>query len=843
MSSQVMRVAWYRFQATWRGRHGGYLTIVLLIGVIGGIALGSIAAARRTDSSFSTFLASTNSSDLNVIAAAPNVANYSPAMTALLTHLPYVKHVEDASISSIWPLGPNGLPHLSAAANKDVTPLASVDGLDFTEDRATVIAGHMANPSNPDEIVMTTAAASLLGVHLGSKMAFGLYTPEQLRNLPETGVPTIKPYSRVDVRVVGLVVLNSQVVQDDIDRYPTFVLFTPALAHVLLSPPFLGAEGWTEYGLQLDHGNTDVAIVEREISDAVPSGTLLLFHVTSVVESEAQQAVAPEVIALWVFGLIAALAALLVILQAVSRQLQALHDEREVMRAIGADKQMVASDGLIGIVGAVLIGSLVAVAVAVGLSPLAPIGPVRAVYPTPGVAFDWTVLGLGLMALVVVFVGVSVILSARATADRVARGANQRRGVATSVTRAAAVSGLPVSAVAGVRLALSSGRGLSSTPVRSAMLGTTLAVTIAVATLTFGSSLRNLVTQPALYGWNWSYALQPVNDPVSFTPPQFESLLQRDTDVEAWTTVQFYTIDLDGQAVPFMFEPPAAPIAPPLLSGHAVHGPNQVVLGPATLATLHKQIGDTVEASYEGVHVTLRVVGAATFPAIGVNGIFHPSTGIGAAASTQLLPPAPDRVCGQEADMVLIKMRPGVSAPAALADAQRIATDTNRIFTAVPKTTTCYDDLVSVLPVQRPAEIADYRSVGSTPSLLAAVLALSAIAALGLTLAASVRRRRRDLATLKALGFTGPQLLSAVCWQSSVAVAVGVVAGIPFGIVVGQWLWTLFARDIYVVPEPAVPALSVILVAIAAMVFANLVAIIPGRLAARTPTARVLRSE
>ena len=434
MSSQVMRVAWYRFQATWRGRHSGYLTIVLLIGVIGGIALGSIAAARRTDSSFSTFLASTNSSDLNVIAAAPNVANYSPAMTALLTHLPYVKHVEDASISSIWPLGPNGLPHLSAAANKDVTPLASVDGLDFTEDRATVIAGHMANPSNPDEIVMTTAAASLLGVHLGSKMAFGLYTPDQLRNLPETGVPTIKPYSRVDVRVVGLVVLNSQVVQDDIDRYPTFVLFTPALAHVLLSPPFLGAEGWTEYGLQLDHGNTDVAIVEREISDAVPSGTLLLFHVTSVVESEAQQAVAPEVIALWVFGLIAALAALLVILQAVSRQLQALHDEREVMRAIGADKQMVASDGLIGIVGAVLIGSLVAVAVAVGLSPLAPIGPVRAVYPTPGVAFDWTVLGLGLMALVVVFVGVSVILSARATADRVARGANQRRGVATSVT-------------------------------------------------------------------------------------------------------------------------------------------------------------------------------------------------------------------------------------------------------------------------------------------------------------------------------------------------------------------------------------------------------------------------
>jgi len=193
--------------------------------------------------------------------------------------------------------------------------------------------------------------------------------------------------------------------------------------------------------------------------------------------------------------------------------------------------------------------------------------------------------------------------------------------------------------------------------------------------------------------------------------------------------------------------------------------------------------------------------------------------------------------------MVFIKMRPGVTATAALADTERIADDTNRIFATVPKTSSCYDDLVSALPVQRPAEIADYHTVGSTPALLAAVLALTAVAALGLTLAASVRRRRRDLATLKALGFTRRQLLSTVCWQSSVAVGIGVGVGVPLGIVLGRWLWTLFARDMYVVPEPTVPVLSVILVAIGAIVFANLVATIPGRIAAQTPTALVLRSE
>ena len=290
MTRQVLRVAWYRFRATFADRRGGYLTVVLLVALVGGLAMGSIAAARRTDSSFSTFLTSTNPSDLVVIPAPQNSAdNYSPAVTALLAHLPDVKHVEDASIQEIFPLGPNGLPHLSAAANKDVTPLASVDGLGFTQDRVTVTAGRMADPSNPDEIVMTAAAASLLGVHVGSKMALGLYTPAQVSNLPVNGIPTVKPYRTIDVRVVGLVVWGNGVVYDDIDRYPTEVLFTPALAHELLRPPFLGGEGWTEYGLQLDRGAADVSAVEREIGDALPPRTLLLYHVTSLVEAEAQQ--------------------------------------------------------------------------------------------------------------------------------------------------------------------------------------------------------------------------------------------------------------------------------------------------------------------------------------------------------------------------------------------------------------------------------------------------------------------------------------------------------------------------------------------------------------------------
>lgn len=127
--------------------------------------------------------------------------------------------------------------------------------------------------------------------------------------------------------------------------------------------------------------------------------------------------------------------------------------------------------------------------------------------------------------------------------------------------------------------------------------------------------------------------------------------------------------------------------------------------------------------------------------------------------------------------------------------------------------------------------------------MLALALAAGAVVALGLTLSASVRRRRRDLAMLRALGFSSRQLRAVVAWQASVNGLVGVIVGLPIGIVLGRWLWTLFARYIDAVPEPTVPALAVVIVAAATMVLANAVAALPGDNAARTSTAQVLRGE
>jgi ABC-type antimicrobial peptide transport system permease subunit len=148
-----------------------------------------------------------------------------------------------------------------------------------------------------------------------------------------------------------------------------------------------------------------------------------------------------------------------------------------------------------------------------------------------------------------------------------------------------------------------------------------------------------------------------------------------------------------------------------------------------------------------------------------------------------------------------------------------------------------------LLPVVRPVQIVNYRSTGLTPVVLALGLALGAVIALGLTLGSSVRRRRRDLALLKAFGFSQRQLTATIAWQATVDAVVGIVLGLPIGILAGRELWTLFARNINAVPDATVPVWSVVLVGVGTLVFTNLLAVLPGLSAARTSTAIVLRAE
>ncbi len=860
MNSQMMSVAWYRFRATFGRRWSGYVSLALLIGLIGGLALGSVAAARRTQSSFSTYVASTNPSDLNVsiysgTGPPGSGPSYSPALTRQIRHLRYVHQSRFGLVLNGFLLGASGGPRINDAGK--VYPIASPDGLFFHQDRFTVTQGRMADPRKSDEIMMTASAAQLLGLRLGQVVPYGLYTNGQ-ESSPGFGTPSVHPGIRVDAKLVGFVAFSSSIVEDDIDKFPTLVVFTPAFANKVLADRTQSFSSAATYGLQVDRPSQHLPTVEQELGNVIPSEATFSLHAVAPVAAKADRAIKPISIALGMFGGVALLAALLIATQSISRRLRSGTDELTVLRALGADPVTTTADGLIGILAAIVLGSLLAALVALVLSPLSPLGPVRAVYPSLGLSVDWTVFGLGEVMLIFGLSTIAVALAVRGAPHRTAQRSRLAPAAGSRVVQVASAAGLPSSGVVGVRMALEPGTGRTSVPVRSALLGTALAVVLVVATVTFGSSLNTLVNRPALYGWNWTYMLNQVGAGSAGVPPQALSALQHDPDVAAATGVNYNDVTLDGQNIPFIFGDVNASITPPILTGHALEKPDQIVLGAATMAELHKRLGDTVVVSYQSGKngptyippTRLVIVGTATMPAVGFASLIsdHTSMGNGAhvpdsiiSARFQNAVSTPYRTLNGP-NLIFVRIRAGVAPSTGLANLRRIAASANRDFALVPGGAGLGNTVV-VQGVQRPAEIVDYRTIGFTPALLVAALGAGAVVALALTLMASVRRRRRDLALLKTLGFTQRQLAAAVAWQASVSALIGVVIGVPVGIILGRWLWDLFAQLIYAVPQPTVPVASVALVALGALVLANIVAAIPGRMAARTPTALMLRAE
>ena len=797
--------------------------------------MGAIAGARRTQSSYPAYITSTNPADLLAPTAVVNpligsTTGYNAATVRALRHIPGVARVESSSGLDVLILGPHGAPVNSVFSASAGNGLGSVDGEGFDQDRVTIVSGTMADPRRADQAVMDKSIAAVAHVRAGDRVTFGVYTNTQT-NLPGFGTARVKPYRTATVTITGLFADPRNVVEDDVDNNTSLTLFTPAFTRPLLAC----CANYTQSALRVHGGPGVVADVDAAIQRTLPKFfPAPLAYATGL--AKAERAIKPESIALGVFGGIAALAALLIVAQVIGRQQRLAVVELQTLRALGSSPAMVTADGLIGFAGAIVLGALLAMGVAVLLSPLAPLGPVRPVDPTGGFSTDWTVLGLGLLALVGILGAVSLAMAYRAARPR--RGVDGSVGAAapSRIVPALARSGLPPSAVTGVRFALDPGVGRAAVPVRSTILGAALAVLVVVSTITFGMSLNMLVSHPRLYGWNWDEALIAGGGSGDIPSGTAAVLLGRDPSVGSWSGAYTYNLTIDHRTIPVLGERPGAAVQPPLLSGHGLEGADQVVLGATTLADLHEHLGQHVTLDEgNGTSKRLVIVGTATMPTVGSVGP-HLEMGIGALLPSTDIPPAlrnlfADPVTGPE--MIFVNLRPGADATAAKRSLQRIAGSLTNNFNFG----------VVVSPVLHPAEIVNYRSMGTTPAILGAALATGTVVALGLTLVASVRRRRREFALLKTVGFTKGQLASVVWWQSSVVAVLGVIVGIPLGVVAGRVLWTLFAREIGAVPSPSVSPLVLVLVGVGALVLANAVASVPGRLAARTSTAVLLQAD
>ncbi len=485
------------FRSALRGSWRPMTVLALLTGILGAVALGALAGARRTDNAYDRYLAAINASDVGV-----NVPGILPGRPAtkpieLISSLPGV-------IAHAAYIGLNGLPVVHGKPDDAFltdSVNGSLDGEYFTQDRATVLAGALPPPGSTTTVVLTPGAARMFGVHVGG-------TVQYLFNLPGgQGKTAGQPFTR-SYRVAAIADIPPALV-DQSDEAQGSVL-PPGATRQLLSQYFYA---WI--GLRLADGTAGIPRLQRQLSALAASlgrqikqetgqgDNDLSFTInrTDIARSQVRQSIAPEVIALTVFGAIAGLAMLVLAGQGLAQLVGRRAPDIAVLRALGATRgQAALAAGLPGAIP-VLGGAVLAVAGAVALSPLAPVGPVRRFDPSRGIAADPLVLGAGGGACAVLLLGLLTVLAVRSARQRGA-WAGPRSSV---LARAAAATGLPAAIVVGTRNALEPGR---SVPVRSALLGAIAAVTAVVTAVVFNASLAGLASHPARYGWNWDTVIQ-----------------------------------------------------------------------------------------------------------------------------------------------------------------------------------------------------------------------------------------------------------------------------------------------------------------------------------------------
>jgi hypothetical protein len=469
------------------------------------------------------------------------------------------------------------------------------------------------------------------------------------------------------------------------------------------------------------------------------------------------------------------------------------------------------------------------------------------------VAVNLAILGAGFAAIALVPLAVLVPAAWRAArqaggtlgaAEPAGRQSRPSR-LAAALTHAGSVTG-----GAGVAMAFEPGHGRTAVPVRSALAGSVIAVAALAAAAVFGASLVGLVSTPHDYGQNWQQELD-----LNFGSAPGAGAVQMTKaipSISGYAAGNYGQLTIDGVIVPAIgLDQVRGSGYLTLLAGRAPTAPDEIALGEQTLHAIGARLGQTVQVTVNqvttsgpGIAHSMRIVGVAVLPAFSRGGFSPTGLGTGAVLTASVLY-SPIEAQSQAATLgcvkgqpcynfFLLRYRPGANLAAAAAK-----------ITSALRASGCPVGSCTVPAVadQRPGDIKNYASIRDTPLALAVVLAVLAIGTLAHVLLTGVRRRRRDLALLKTLGFTRGQVLGTVAWEASAFAAVALLVGLPLGVVAGRWAWSLFANAAGVSAAATVPFTTVLLAIPATLLAANLIAAAPGWEAARLRPALVLRTE
>jgi len=706
---------------------------------------------------------------------------FGPPVAPMIAELPSVREVRSITFVAAFPI-------IAEETELGPNPFAG-------DDQALggrVAEGRFTDPGAADELTINQPAGDLLGVKVGDRLTNVSYSGEQIANNEfQPGVPPAGP--TFEATVVGIIDYPT----DLEDPAPTIVFSQgvlddfPEVGKVASFMTVRAAPGATAESVLADIRSLgdEVVVFEQE---------------SRIVTAATRRAVRLHVVALWAVAGVAAAVAILVVGQLAARQTRAAGADHDALRGLGYSRRDVVKESMIEAVAVGAAASVVAIAIAIATSPLFPIGELRIVEPASGLRVDPVAMLVGAAFIVSTFVIAGVTVALRRSRYE---GASAR--LRPGLPELAASVGAGPSLVNGVRFATSSssvGRGRPVAVALSVIVG----LAGLVGALLVGSSLVRLLDEPALYGADYDALF---GNPFVPTDRDLVTPAAADPDVDGLTAATSASLTIDGTDVSILaFEPIRGGVLPVILDGRVPSSPDEIALGREVARRLDASIDDVVVAEGAGGPQELRVVGYTVVPGDGGNGAAMTYEAFAA------LDPSATR------NLLLVTFRDG-------ADPEAVAARLGEVTYTPPETE----------PL--PTSVNAFQRVVPALYALAIVLAAMAAAAIGYQLGSSVRRRRRDLAILRALGADRRQLRATVHWQACVVGIIGLAFGIPIGVAAGSRVYQAIANSIGVVPSLALPVVLVVVVVVGVLLVANLAAVVPARRATQAPAATLLQEE
>ncbi len=214
-----------------------------------------------------------------------------------------------------------------------------------------------------------------------------------------------------------------------------------------------------------------------------------------------------------------------------------------------------------------------------------------------------------------------------------------------------------------------------------------------------------------------------------------------------------------------------------IVAGRMATAADEVMLGPATLDHLGVEVGDEINLTGPNGSGRFRIVGASLFP----EGDFKHDEGI-ALTVDAARPLVGDPRQTFELHQIVFQWSGSTDPHAADAELAK------RGFTVMNP-----DHAIM------PASVTNLGQVVALPRGVAVLIGLLALVSLANAIEVTTRQRRREWATLRALGITGRSTVAIVLWYGATIAVASLAIGVPLGLIAGHQVWLPIAERAHVV--------------------------------------------